>query len=108
MKTVTFFETREELRDLTSLPADDHDSALWDAGFDLDDWDFGFVSDTEWGEDATPYQPPRPHHPQAPLDGAGGGEGKGDKSAVPGCKNSNKFRNIYWYFRWAVYMATPA
>ena len=51
MKTVTFFETREELRELTGLPADDHDAALWDAGFDLDDWDFGFVSDTEWHED---------------------------------------------------------
>lgn len=48
MKTVTFFETREELRELTGLPGDDHDAALWDAGFDLDDWDFGFVSDTEW------------------------------------------------------------
>ena len=51
MKTVTFFETREELRELTGLPADNHDSALWDAGFDLDDWDFGFVSDTEWDAD---------------------------------------------------------
>lgn len=48
MKTVTFFETREELRELTGLPGDNYDAALWDAGFDLDDWDFGFVSDTEW------------------------------------------------------------
>ena len=24
---------------------------MWDAGFDLDDWDFGFVSETEWDED---------------------------------------------------------
>lgn len=51
MKTVTFFSTREELRELTGLPADDHDAALWDSGFNLDDWDFGFVSDTEWHED---------------------------------------------------------
>ena len=51
MKTATFFETREELRDLTGLPADDYDSALWDAGFDLDDWDFGFVSDEPWSQD---------------------------------------------------------
>ena len=50
MKTVTFFETRDELRELTGLPGDDHDAALWDAGFDLDDWDFGFVSDTEWSD----------------------------------------------------------
>lgn len=47
-KTVTFFDTREELRALTGLSADDYDRALWDAGFNLDDWDFGFVSDTEW------------------------------------------------------------
>lgn len=51
MKTATFFETREELRELTGLPADDYDAALWDAGFDLDDWDFGFISDKEWDED---------------------------------------------------------
>lgn len=48
MKTVTFFETREELRELTGLPGDNHDEALWKAGFNLDDWDFGFVSDSEW------------------------------------------------------------
>lgn len=51
LKTVTFFETREELRKLTGLPADDHDAALWDAGFDLDDWDFGFVSDKPWSKE---------------------------------------------------------
>lgn len=50
MKTVTFFETREELRELTGLPGDNYDEALWDAGFNLDDWDFGFVSDTEWSD----------------------------------------------------------
>ena len=43
--------TLEQLREMTGLPADDHDAALWDSGFDLDDWDFGFVSDTEWHED---------------------------------------------------------
>ena len=52
MKTVTFFETREELRDLTGLPPGNHDAALWDAGFNLDDLDFGFVSDSEWSEAA--------------------------------------------------------
>ena len=50
-KTVTFFDTREELRELTGLPGDNHDEALWDAGFNLDDWDFGFVCDEEWNED---------------------------------------------------------
>ena len=48
MKTVTFFETRDELRELTGLTA----NQLWDAGFNLDDWDFGFVSETEWSEEA--------------------------------------------------------
>lgn len=48
MKTATFFETQEELRELTGLS---YISALQDAGFDLNDWDFGFVSDTEWSED---------------------------------------------------------
>lgn len=62
MKTVTFFDTREELRELTGLPEDNYDKALWDAGFDLDDWDFGFVSDTEWkpgwidGEEGTYFE----------------------------------------------------
>lgn len=48
MKTAIFFDTSEELRELTGLPGDNHDQALWDAGFNLDDWDFGFVSDTDW------------------------------------------------------------
>ena len=48
MKTATFFSTLEELRELTGLPKDNHDKALWDAGFNLDDWDFGFVSDEQW------------------------------------------------------------
>jgi hypothetical protein len=42
---ITFFDTREELRALTGLPDDNYDQALWDAGFNLDDVDFGFVSD---------------------------------------------------------------
>lgn len=50
MKTVTFFETREDLRELTGLPGDNYDAALWDAGFNLDDWDFGFVTDTAWDD----------------------------------------------------------
>ena len=49
--TVTFFDTREDLRELTGLPGGDYDKALWGAGFDLDDWDWGFVSDTPWPED---------------------------------------------------------
>ena len=53
MNALIFFDTREELRELTGLPDYDHDRPLWEAGFDLDDWDFGFVSDKEladnWG-----------------------------------------------------------
>lgn len=53
LKTVTFFGTEEELSSLTGL---DHDG-LWNAGFDLDDWDWGFVctepfdSDRYWRSD---------------------------------------------------------
>lgn len=37
------FETREELSELTGLTVDE----LWDAGFDLDDWDIGFQSEIQ-------------------------------------------------------------
>ena len=55
MKTVTFFDDVTELLELTGLPGDNNYEALWNNGFDLDDWDFGFVSDTEWSEAAEPY-----------------------------------------------------
>lgn len=45
MTTVTFFDTDDELLELTGMLRRDD---LWEAGFNLDDWDFGFVSDTEW------------------------------------------------------------
>lgn len=44
MKTVTFFDTEEELSRLTGLSHE----GLWANDFDLDDWDWGFVSDVEW------------------------------------------------------------
>lgn len=44
MKAVTFFSKESELSELTGL---NHEQ-LWDAEFNLDDWDFGFVSDTEF------------------------------------------------------------
>lgn len=37
--------TREDLCKTTGLSSDNHCRALWDAGFDLDDWDVCFVSD---------------------------------------------------------------
>lgn len=39
-------DNREDLRAWTGLTADDYDEALWDAGFNLDDWDVCFESDT--------------------------------------------------------------
>lgn len=47
MVTLTWFESEADLQELTGL---NHDE-LWDAGFDLDDWDFGFVTDKKLGED---------------------------------------------------------
>lgn len=51
---ITFFDSEKDLSTLTGL---DHDQ-LWDAGFNLDDWDFGFVVDRplsqEW--DAPQFQ----------------------------------------------------
>ena len=35
----------EDIRKWTGLPEDNHDEALWDAGFNLDDWDVCFASD---------------------------------------------------------------
>ena len=43
-ETVTFFDNERQLQALTGL---DH-KGLWDAGFDLDDWDYGFVTMDEW------------------------------------------------------------
>ena len=43
--------TREDLREITGLPSDNHDEALWTAGFNLDDWDVCFVSDVPLDED---------------------------------------------------------
>lgn len=43
-ETVTFFDNERQLQAMTGL---DH-NGLWDAGFDLDDWDYGFVTVEEW------------------------------------------------------------
>lgn len=39
------FDDEKDLQELTGL---NHDQ-LWDAGFDLDDWDFGIVTDEIMG-----------------------------------------------------------
>lgn len=38
-------DSREDIRAWTGLPADNYDEALWEAGFNLDDWDVCFESD---------------------------------------------------------------
>ena len=53
MKTVTFFSIEEELQQLTGL----NHNELWENDFDLDDWDWGFVSDTYWNNNYNPDNP---------------------------------------------------
>lgn len=50
--TITFFDKYEELCELTGAQSR---KELWDAGFDLDDWDFGFVSDIPLSEECSSY-----------------------------------------------------
>ena len=45
MDKFTFFDTEKDLRELTGI--DTHEG-LRDAGFYLDDWDWGFVSDNPY------------------------------------------------------------
>ena len=47
IQTITFFSEEKELSQLTGL---NHDQ-LWEAGFNLDDWDFGFVTDKKWSDE---------------------------------------------------------
>lgn len=44
VQNITFFENEAELNELTKL---NHDE-LWDQGFDLDDWDWGFVTNENY------------------------------------------------------------
>lgn len=50
-------DNREDIRRWTGLPSDDYDEALWDAGFNLDDWDMCIESDVrlvdEYGNSQT-------------------------------------------------------
>ena len=52
MKTVTFFSNESELSELTGL---NHEQ-LWNAEFNLNGWDFGFVSDTEFDMWSSTYE----------------------------------------------------
>lgn len=46
MISMRITDNREDIREWTGLPADNYDEALWNAGFDLDDWDICIESDT--------------------------------------------------------------
>ena len=57
MITLRITDNREDIRQWTGLPSDNYDEALWDAGFDLDDWDICIESDVrlvdDWGNSQT-------------------------------------------------------
>ncbi len=48
MVNLVMFSTPDDILKLTGLP---DRSALWDAGFNLDDWDAGFCSDIKLHKD---------------------------------------------------------
>lgn len=51
MVNIIWFETLDELKHLTGLTSDE----LWDAGFNLDDWDFGVCSNDKLDINAYDY-----------------------------------------------------
>ena len=57
MITLRITDNREDIRRWTGLPSDNYDEALWDAGFNLDDWDICIESDVrlvdDWGNSQT-------------------------------------------------------
>ena len=57
-------DNREDIRKWTGHPADNYDEALWEVGFNLDDWDVCFESDTrlikEYATDDGAYYEPIP------------------------------------------------
>lgn len=57
MITLRITDNLEDIRRWTGLPSDNYDEALWDAGFDLDDWDICIESDVrlvdDWGNSQT-------------------------------------------------------
>lgn len=46
-------DNREDIRAWTGLPEDNHDEALWEVGFNLDDWDICIESDKRLVEEDT-------------------------------------------------------
>lgn len=48
-------DNREDIRRWTGLPSDDYDGALWNVGFNLDDWDICIESDARLVDDPETY-----------------------------------------------------
>lgn len=46
MITIKITDNREDIRKWTGLGGDNFDEALWEVGFNLDDWDMCIESDT--------------------------------------------------------------
>lgn len=51
MINIRITDNREDIRVWTGLPSDNYDEALWDAGFNLDDWDMCIESDVRLVDD---------------------------------------------------------
>ena len=51
MITLRITDNREDIRRWTGLPSDNYDEALWNAGFNLDDWDMCIESDARLVDD---------------------------------------------------------
>lgn len=45
MISLRITDNREDIREWTGLPSDNYDMALWEAGFNLDDWDICIEAD---------------------------------------------------------------
>lgn len=51
MITLRITDNIEDIRQWTGLPSDNFDEALWNVGFDLDDWDMCIESDVRLVDD---------------------------------------------------------
>lgn len=56
MISLRITDNRGDIRRWTGLPSDNHDEALWDAGFNLDDWDMCIESDIRLIDDDGSYR----------------------------------------------------
>ena len=63
MISLRITDNRKDIREWTGLPSDNYDEALWNVGFDLDDWDICIESDErlvhEIEEDGDTWTEPR-------------------------------------------------